>query len=64
MTQKKKALGRGLDAILVDNREQTDADGGITMVRISDANRIPINREKHSIPLSWKRSPNPSHNTA
>jgi len=36
MTQKKKALGRGLDAILVDNREQTDADGGITMVRISD----------------------------
>lgn len=36
MTQKKKALGRGLDAILVDNREQTEADGGITMVRISD----------------------------
>ena len=36
MTQKKKALGRGLDAILVDNREQPEADGGITMVRISD----------------------------
>ena len=31
MTQKKKALGRGLDAILVDNREQPEADGGITL---------------------------------
>lgn len=36
MPQKKKALGRGLDAILVDNNEQTSGEGGITMMRISD----------------------------
>ena len=36
MPQKKKALGRGLDAILVDNNEQTSGEGGITMMRICD----------------------------
>lgn len=36
MPQKKKALGRGLDAILVDNNEQTSGEGGITMMRIGD----------------------------
>ena len=36
MPQKQKALGRGLDAILVDNNEQTSGEGGITMMRISD----------------------------
>ena len=36
MAQKKKALGRGLDAILVDNSNTDTAEGGITMVRISD----------------------------
>lgn len=36
MAQKKKALGRGLDAILVDNSSTDTAEGGITMVRISD----------------------------
>lgn len=36
MTQKKKALGRGLDAILVDNSSPDTAEGGITMVRIGD----------------------------
>ena len=36
MAQKKKALGRGLDAILVDNSGETSTDNGITMVRIGE----------------------------
>lgn len=36
MAQKKKALGRGLDAILVDNSGETGIDNGITMVRIGE----------------------------
>lgn len=36
MAQKKKALGRGLDAILVDNSEPASGDSGITMVRIGE----------------------------
>ena len=36
MAQKKKALGRGLDAILVDNSGETGTDNGITMVRIGE----------------------------
>lgn len=36
MAQKKKALGRGLDAILVDNSEPASSENGITMVRIGE----------------------------
>ena len=36
MAHKKKALGRGLDAILVDNSGETSTDNGITMVRIGE----------------------------
>lgn len=36
MTQKKKALGRGLDAILVDNSIADDEMSGVTMVRIGE----------------------------